>query len=154
MGTRSSLANKQSLQPFCLPQDLPERAPINFLDQFNITSRLVRLLLNDVVHRIQVIASMVLRRGAANKETRIKSRPASARSYSLDLRMIDRHADRRYCAKWYFGQDSAMSGKIFINYRREDSIGTAGWSHDRLAKLSGEKIFSWTSTTFPLGSTS
>jgi tetratricopeptide (TPR) repeat protein len=31
----------------------------------------------------------------------------------------------------------AMAGKIFINYRREDSIGTAGRLHDRLAQVFG-----------------
>ena len=32
-----------------------------------------------------------------------------------------------------------MAGKIFINYRREDSIGTAGRLHDRLAQVFGRK---------------
>jgi PQQ-dependent dehydrogenase (methanol/ethanol family) len=32
-----------------------------------------------------------------------------------------------------------MAGKIFINYRREDSIATAGRIHDRLAKAFGRK---------------
>ena len=32
-----------------------------------------------------------------------------------------------------------MAGKIFINYRREDSIGTAGRVHDRLAQVFGRK---------------
>jgi LCCL domain/TIR domain len=32
-----------------------------------------------------------------------------------------------------------MAGKIFINYRREDSIGTAGRLHDRLAQAFGRK---------------
>jgi tetratricopeptide (TPR) repeat protein len=32
-----------------------------------------------------------------------------------------------------------MAGKIFINYRREDSIGTAGRVHDRLARAFGRK---------------
>jgi uncharacterized protein len=32
-----------------------------------------------------------------------------------------------------------MAGKIFINYRREDSIGTAGRLHDRLAQTFGRK---------------
>jgi len=30
-----------------------------------------------------------------------------------------------------------MAGKIFINYRRDDSIGTAGRLHDRLAQTFG-----------------
>ena len=30
-----------------------------------------------------------------------------------------------------------MAGKIFINYRREDSVGTAGRLHDRLAQVFG-----------------
>src|SRR6478735_2895084 len=30
-----------------------------------------------------------------------------------------------------------MAGKVFINYRREDSIGTAGRLHDRLAHTFG-----------------
>jgi hypothetical protein len=30
-----------------------------------------------------------------------------------------------------------MAGKIFINYRRDDSIGTAGRLHDRLAPTFG-----------------
>src|SRR4249920_3542751 len=35
-----------------------------------------------------------------------------------------------------------MAGKIFINYRREDSIGTAGRLHDRLAQSFGrDKLF-------------
>src|SRR5262249_20077876 len=33
----------------------------------------------------------------------------------------------------------AMAGKIFINYRREDSISTAGRLHDRLAQTFGRK---------------
>jgi hypothetical protein len=45
---------------FCLPQDLLEREPINFLDQSNITSGLVWLLLNDVVRCIQDMASTTL----------------------------------------------------------------------------------------------
>jgi hypothetical protein len=32
-----------------------------------------------------------------------------------------------------------MAGKIFINYRRDDSIGTAGRLHDRLAQTFGRK---------------
>jgi Flp pilus assembly protein TadD len=32
-----------------------------------------------------------------------------------------------------------MTGKIFINYRRDDSIGTAGRLHDRLAQTFGRK---------------
>ena len=32
-----------------------------------------------------------------------------------------------------------MAGKIFINYRRDDSIGTAGRLHDRLAQSFGRK---------------
>jgi tetratricopeptide (TPR) repeat protein len=32
-----------------------------------------------------------------------------------------------------------MTGKIFINYRRDDSIGTAGRLHDRLAQAFGRK---------------
>src|SRR5262245_3610074 len=32
-----------------------------------------------------------------------------------------------------------MAGKIFINYRRDDSIGTAGRLHDRLAQMFGRK---------------
>ena len=32
-----------------------------------------------------------------------------------------------------------MAGKIFINYRREDSIGTAGRLHDRLEQVFGRK---------------
>src|SRR4029453_9644354 len=32
-----------------------------------------------------------------------------------------------------------MAGKIFINYRRDDSIGTAGRLHDRLAQAFGRK---------------
>jgi hypothetical protein len=32
-----------------------------------------------------------------------------------------------------------MSDKIFINYRREDSIGTAGRLRDRLAEAFGEE---------------
>jgi hypothetical protein len=32
-----------------------------------------------------------------------------------------------------------MAGKIFINYRREDSISTAGRLHDRLAQTFGRK---------------
>ena len=32
-----------------------------------------------------------------------------------------------------------MAGKIFINYRREDSTGTAGRLHDRLAQTFGQK---------------
>src|SRR5262249_49305474 len=32
-----------------------------------------------------------------------------------------------------------MAGKIFINYRREDSIGTAGLLHDRLVQAFGRK---------------
>ena len=35
-----------------------------------------------------------------------------------------------------------MAGKIFINYRRDDSIGTAGQLHDRLAQTFGhDKLF-------------
>ena len=35
-----------------------------------------------------------------------------------------------------------MAGKIFINYRREDSIGVAGRLHDRLAQVFGrENLF-------------
>jgi len=30
-----------------------------------------------------------------------------------------------------------MAGKIFINYRRDDAIGTAGRLHDRLAQTFG-----------------
>ena len=33
----------------------------------------------------------------------------------------------------------AMADKIFINYRREDSIGTAGRLHDRLAETFGQQ---------------
>jgi TIR domain len=32
-----------------------------------------------------------------------------------------------------------MAGRIFINYRRDDSIGTAGRLHDRLAQAFGRK---------------
>jgi hypothetical protein len=32
-----------------------------------------------------------------------------------------------------------MAGKIFINYRRDDSISTAGRLHDRLAQTLGRK---------------
>ena len=32
-----------------------------------------------------------------------------------------------------------MTGTIFVNYRREDSIGTAGRLHDRLAQAFGRK---------------
>ena len=32
-----------------------------------------------------------------------------------------------------------MAGKIFINYRRDDSISTAGRLHDRLAQAFGRK---------------
>ena len=32
-----------------------------------------------------------------------------------------------------------MTGKIFINYRRDDSISTAGRLHDRLAQTFGRK---------------
>ena len=32
-----------------------------------------------------------------------------------------------------------MTGKIFINYRREDSIGTAGRLYDRLEQAFGRK---------------
>ena len=39
----------------------------------------------------------------------------------------------RFRARW------AMAGKIFINYRREDSISTAGRLHDRLAQTFGRK---------------
>ncbi len=40
------------------------------------------------------------------------------------------------------GAGQAMADKIFINYRREDSIGTAGRLHDRLADAFGaENIF-------------
>ena len=35
------------------------------------------------------------------------------------------------------GPKGAMAGKIFINYRREDSVGTAGRLHDRLAQVFG-----------------
>ena len=35
-----------------------------------------------------------------------------------------------------------MAGKIFINYRRDDSIGMAGRLHDRLAQTFGrDKLF-------------
>src|SRR5262245_347210 len=35
-----------------------------------------------------------------------------------------------------------MDGKIFINYRRDDSIGTAGRLHDRLVQAFGrDKLF-------------
>ena len=36
----------------------------------------------------------------------------------------------------------AMAGKIFVNYRRDDSIGMAGRLHDRLTQTFGpDKIF-------------
>jgi TIR domain len=38
-----------------------------------------------------------------------------------------------------FGARQAMADKIFINYRREDSIGTAGRLRDRLAEAFGEE---------------
>ena len=35
-----------------------------------------------------------------------------------------------------------MAGKVFINYRRDDSIGMAGRLHDRLAQSFGrDKLF-------------
>jgi TIR domain len=34
---------------------------------------------------------------------------------------------------------ATMPNKIFINYRREDSIGVTGWLHDRLAQTFGHK---------------
>ena len=42
-----------------------------------------------------------------------------------------------------FGETrQAMAGKIFINYRRDDSIGMAGRLHDRLAQTFGrDKLF-------------
>src|SRR6478672_3884592 len=40
------------------------------------------------------------------------------------------------------GDPAAMAGKIFINYRRDDSIGMAGRLHDRLAQTFGRaKLF-------------
>src|SRR6478609_5598921 len=40
------------------------------------------------------------------------------------------------------GRPAAMAGKIFINYRRDDSIGMAGRLHDRLAQTLGrDKLF-------------
>jgi hypothetical protein len=40
------------------------------------------------------------------------------------------------------GDPAAMAGKIFINYRRDDSIGMAGRLHDRLAQTFGrDKLF-------------
>ena len=44
---------------------------------------------------------------------------------------------------WVFrGDPVAMAGKIFINYRRDDSIGMAGRLHDRLAHTFGRaKLF-------------
>src|SRR6478672_7197392 len=40
------------------------------------------------------------------------------------------------------GDPVAMAGKIFINYRRDDSIGMAGRLHDRLAQTFGrDKLF-------------
>jgi GMP synthase PP-ATPase subunit len=33
-----------------------------------------------------------------------------------------------------------MAGKIFINYRRDDSPGTAGRLHDRLAQTFGRHV--------------
>jgi len=35
--------------------------------------------------------------------------------------------------------EAVMAGKIFINYRREDSPGTAGRLHDRLVQTFGRK---------------
>jgi hypothetical protein len=37
------------------------------------------------------------------------------------------------------GQGAGVAGKIFINYRRDDSIGTAGRLYDRLAQAFGRK---------------
>jgi tetratricopeptide (TPR) repeat protein len=43
---------------------------------------------------------------------------------------------------WDLGARHVMTGKIFINYRRDDSIGMAGRLHDRLAQVFGrENIF-------------
>ena len=44
-----------------------------------------------------------------------------------------------------------MTDKIFINYRREDSIGTAGRLHDRLAQAFGEKNLFMDVDSIPAG---
>ena len=44
-----------------------------------------------------------------------------------------------------------MADKIFINYRREDSIGTAGRLHDRLAEAFGQKNFFMDVDSIPAG---
>jgi hypothetical protein len=42
--------------------------------------------------------------------------------------------------EFLFGEPTgAMLGKIFINYRPEDSIGTAGRLQDRIAQAFGQK---------------
>ena len=46
-----------------------------------------------------------------------------------------------------------MAGKIFINYRRNDSIATAGRLHDRLVEAFGGDNLFWMSTTFRSEST-
>ena len=44
-----------------------------------------------------------------------------------------------------------MAGKIFINYRREDSIGTAGRLHDRLAETFGRDNLFMDVANIPIG---
>jgi hypothetical protein len=45
------------------------------------------------------------------------------------------NADR--LSLWAYRGGAAMPGKIFINYRRDDAIATAGRLHDRLAQAFG-----------------
>ena len=44
-----------------------------------------------------------------------------------------------------------MAGTIFINYRREDSIGTAGRLHDRLAQAFGKNNLFMDVDSIPAG---
>ena len=63
--------------------------------------------------------------------------------YGFELALCERsHSDVTGPAVKFgsFGdRTGAMAGKIFINYRRDDSIGVAGRLHDRLAPVFGRE---------------
>ena len=69
--------------------------------------------------------------------------PISTKGRGLELALCEQaHSDLTGSAIRFGvsrGDPQAMADKIFINYRREDLIGTAGRLHDRLAQAFGRR---------------